>query len=291
MKKYNFTNDGIIILKNALNIKLINNIQKQILSGLLENNRYLKKGKISKNKIGSNLKNNYKIFCNIIRNFQKENMYKFLLNPYKNLISNDLIHEMLLSKKVNNHISDILGKDLAFDYNPSLVINIPNKSTSKENYLFKDWHQEIWSGANHSTLQFWTPIFQENSILGQVEFIPGSHKWGHIPHSNRRPIQLPKKFKSVKSNLNYGDAIIFHSMLLHRSVPLNTKKFIPRLAFPTLIRNFRYINYSFEQYRNWIIYSYSDMTQIERKLGNHYLSPYRLIDITSEQTKGIIKKS
>ena len=82
-----------------------------------------------------------------------------------------------------------------------LTLNLPDKDTSSKNYHFKDWHQEIWSGADLATLQFWTPLFQKNNNFGQIQVIPGSHKWGHIPHSDRRPLALPKKFKIFRLDL------------------------------------------------------------------------------------------
>ena len=38
-------------------------------------------------------------------------------------------------------------------------------------------------------------------------------------------------------------------------------------------------NDSFERYVNYKIFSYSDLSKIDRRLGNHHLSPFRLFDI------------
>ena len=70
------------------------------------------------------------------------------------------------------------------------------------------------------------------------------------------------------------DIIFFSTTLMHRS----SETLAPRLALPGQVRNFRYSNRSFEYSRNWKIFSYSEITKIERALGNHYLSPYRLLD-------------
>ena len=42
-----------------------------------------------------------------------------------------------------------------------LTLNYPYKNKTKSNYHVKDWHQEIWSGADINTLQLWTPLFQK----------------------------------------------------------------------------------------------------------------------------------
>ena len=45
-----------------------------------------------------------------------------------------------------------------------MTLNLPNKDSPKKNYLFKDWHQEIWSGANPSTIQIWTPLIKKDRV-------------------------------------------------------------------------------------------------------------------------------
>ena len=99
-----------------------------------------------------------------------------------------------------------------------------------------------------------------------------SHKWGHIPHMQRKPILLPKKYKTTLLNLECGDVTIFSSLLLHRSVPMKS----PLLSLVSLLKNFKHKDNSFQENRNWNVFSYSELTKIERILGNHYLSPYRL---------------
>ena len=72
--------------------------------------------------------------------------------------------------------------------------------------------------------------------------------------------------------------------------PIFEKSFSPRLSLPCLVKNFRFKNDSFEYLRNWKIFSYSDISIIERKLGNHYLSPYRILNLKTNQTSSILKK-
>ena len=111
-----------------------------------------------------------------------------------------------------------------------------------------------------------------------MEIIEESHKWGHIPHMDRQPTKLPKKYKTKKLDLDYGDVIIFSTLLMHRSLP-TTK---PRLSLPVLIKNFKDRNHIFQDNRSFKIYSYSEITKLERILGNEFLSPYRLKNIEEE---------
>ena len=49
-------------------------------------------------------------------------------------------------------------------------------------------------------------------------------------------------------------------------------------------------NNYFEYLENWEIFSYSDMSYVERILGNHHLSSYRLTDIEIKHTTALLKK-
>ena len=251
-----FTNQGYILVKNAISKELITTVKSGMAFILNKSNK---------------IKNIDKFLTDF---FIKENLnfYDELLPVFNFLLYKGLLERILLSPKLYSSFVDILGKDLAFCCDPSLTVNVPNKPSSKKNYLYKDWHQEIWSGASHTSIQIWTPLFQKESNNGQMEIIPSSHLWGHIPHQNRRPIKLPSDLKIKKTNLNIGDVLIFSSLLLHRSIPTN----YTRISLPMLIKNIRFENNSFEKLRNFKIFSTSEITNIERKLGNHNLSSYRL---------------
>jgi ectoine hydroxylase-related dioxygenase (phytanoyl-CoA dioxygenase family) len=261
-----FIDKGFVVIKSAFSKDLIKKIQNLIIS---EINPELKNKNFS-------YKENYNIFSLNVK--KASNTYEYVKKFYEILIFHKIYSELLQSKKIFQVLSSILGKDLCHIEDPSLVLNLPQKSNPKDNYLYKNWHQEIWSGTSTSTLILWTPIFQSEEKSGQIEIIESSHQWGHIPHNNRTPTMLPKNYKSIKTNLSYTDIIIFHSLSLHRSLPLISKdgKFNPRLAMPTSVRNFKYNNHSFDMNKNWKIFSISELTAIEQKLGNHYLSPFRL---------------
>ena len=270
MMNKNFINNGYIIIRNAFSIKLHKEMQNLILNIL--DKKYKK--------------NNYKIFCALI-NKKKHNLFELNKKIHSIFIYEKIFQKMFNNKKYFSVLTSLLGKDLSFLDEPSIVVNIPKKFL-KKNYYFKDWHQEIWSGADPSSIITWTPLFQKD-YSGQIEIIKKSHTWGHIPHSNRKPLNLPSNFEVFKTKLNYTDVIIMHSMLLHRSSEINTNSFSPRLATPCMVRNFKFKNNSFENNKSWKIFNYGEFTAIERHLGNSYLSPYRLIDIENDDfSKGSI---
>ena len=164
-----------------------------------------------------------------------------------------------------------MGRDLAVSADSSLTINLTD---NKKNYYYKEWHQEIWSGASTSSVQIWLPLFHKSRTDGQISLMKNSHKWGHVPNSNRKPLKLPKNYSTIDSNLNLGDVILFSTTLLHKT---SAGKH-PRLGLAMTIKNFKYKETSFSDNHNWKIFSYSEMTKIQRILGNHYLSPFRVID-------------
>lgn len=251
-----FSQDGYIIVKNAISRKIIANVHNEI-TYVLNNNK--------------NIKIDTEAFLN--NYFDENTNYYDELKPiFEHLLYKNILDEILNSQKLYNELVNILGKDLAFCCDPSITINLPEKNSSKDNYLFKDWHQEIWSGASHTSIQLWTPLYHKSSKDGQMEIIPSSHLWGHIPHENRSPTRFAKNVSSLKTNLNYGDVLIFSTMLLHRSVETSHL----RISLPLLIQNIRNNNTSFEKLRNFKIFSFSEISKIERRLGNHYLSPFRL---------------
>ena len=251
----NFSNKGFVVLKNSISLKLIKLIQKNILENIK------KKGK----------KKPYKNLNDACKNLEDKSLFK-IINPInKQLFNQNLINKVLLEKKIYNCLVSLLGSDLAVSSDSSLTINLPKKTKS---YYFKDWHQEIWSGASVSNVQIWMPIFQKTGIDGQINFIKESHKWGHVPHTNRKPIKLPENYQTVKSKLNIGDAIVFSTTLMHKTMPANN----PRIALAMTIKNFKYNDFSYSDNFNWRIFSYSEITKIQRLLGNHYLSPFRILN-------------
>jgi hypothetical protein len=256
MKK-SFSETGYIILRNAISKSLIKKIQYEIydclkINGTSQNRKYLN-------------------FCNLAQNLEKKE-YCFTKPIFETLYHKGLLEKMFLEKKFFNSVANLLGKDLAFCTDPGITLNLPNKASPEKNYLFKEWHQEIWSGASPSTIQIWTPLIHKDSKNGQMELMEESHKWGHIPHVNRKPTLLPKKYKTKTLNLACGDVFIFSTLLLHRTLPTKS----PRLALPILLKNYKVRDDSFQNYRSFKIYSYSELTKIERILGNHFLSPFRL---------------
>ena len=220
----------------------------------------------------------YLKFCKLAQNL-KIKEFDFTKPIFEILYHKGLLEKIFLEKKFYNSVVNLLGRDLAFCTDPGITLNLPNKTNPQENYLFKDWHQEIWSGASPLTIQIWTPLNQKDSNSGQMEFIQESHKWGHVPHINRKPTILPKNLKTKTLSLEYGDVFIFSTLLIHRSLPTKS----PRLSLPCHINKFKVRYNYFQNYSSFKFYSNSEITKIERILGNHFLSPFRLTSLDDDR--------
>ena len=129
--------NGYQIIRNVIPKKLIKKIQKESLKAI-------------RGKFNGNLYNNFN--TKLKKNISSE--YQFVKPINQNLIYKNLISEILLTNKLFNFTKNLMGSDLAYLDDNVMTINIKNKASNKLNYHFKEWHQEIWSGADISTIIF-----------------------------------------------------------------------------------------------------------------------------------------
>ena len=252
----NFSDTGYVIIKQAISKKLFKNIQDDIYNTL----------KIK----GVNSKIKYDKFCKITKHLRIKE-YDFAMPIFQSLHFKGLLKAMFLEKKFHNKMVELLGSDLAFAPTQVLPLICQRKLTQRRIIILKTGTKKFGLEQAHLRFRFGLLIHKSNKN-GQMQIIEDSHKWGHIPHMDRRPLSLPKNYITKELNLNYGDVIIFSTLLLHRSLP--TK--FPRLSLPMLTKNFKSNDISFQDIRSFENYSFSELTKIQRILGNHFLSPYRL---------------
>ncbi len=87
------------------------------------------------------------------------------------------------------------------------------------------WHQDKWFSlsSDHSVVM-WAPMGELDASMGYLQIIPGSHKQGIVDFKKREtgrepyePVIPPDESKSVPVAMKYGEMIVFHQDLLHRS--------------------------------------------------------------------------
>ena len=106
----NFSDTGYAILRNAINDKLIKEVQSKIYN-LLDIDDDIQK-------------NQYKRFCNFVKKI-KTTEFEFIKPIFEYIYHKGLIEKILLEKKLYNSIVDLLGKDLSFCNDHSITLNIP----------------------------------------------------------------------------------------------------------------------------------------------------------------------
>ena len=115
--KNSISDKGYIIVKNALNKKLIREIQNKILKG--------------------NNKNSYTAFSKKISKIKNKKLFKFI-NPINKILFNEnLIDKLLLEKKVISELRKLLGSDLAFSEGSLLATRSDISSIAPINGLLK----------------------------------------------------------------------------------------------------------------------------------------------------------
>tara|TARA_B100000686_G_scaffold355016_1_gene469090 strand:+ start:15166 stop:15987 length:822 start_codon:yes stop_codon:yes gene_type:complete len=252
--------DGFTILEDCIEEKSIVKIQKEINNGLED---YLKLG--HSNSFESFSKNFY-----ATKKLISQHEIQVLLS--KRIVNKGLLENLIFNEKVLNILSSLLGPDIEYLADFEMAIN--DKYETNNDYLFKKYHQEFWSGMGAEALQMWVPIYLLPE-MGTIEIVQESHTWGHIPHKNREPIEMPKNYKSNILNINIGSIAIFTAFSLHRTV--KNKLDEPRIAFPITVRNPYYPNTGNMDLFNFRKLKFSYYSRLRKILGNSQFSPFRIL--------------
>ena len=134
----------------------------------------------------------------------------------------------------NEKIRPVLQQVL--DEQAVLVTAHHNSIMTKMPYVSKptEWHQDrrYWRYSNDNLVSVWLALDSENSQNGSLEFIPGSHRM----HFSSEQFDKKEYFckndeknkkiiaNKIATNLEKGDVVLFHSLLLHRANNNSTKK-------------------------------------------------------------------
>ena len=119
----------------------------------------------------------------------------------------------------------ILGPEIRLYPNYSVRPKLPeNKRTEVL------WHQDAGYTSKAADvlrmMNVWTPLVPVNVENGCMEFIPGSHKWGVVPHEKDEyylrihdDYIKPVEADAVRIEILPGDVAIFSNLLFHRGLP------------------------------------------------------------------------
>lgn len=92
------------------------------------------------------------------------------------------------------------------------------------------WHQDGgYTEGNVGDLRMvnvWTPFVPARVANGCMQFIPGTHKLGPVPHERRQyyleiasSVLDVHRDRAINIELDPGDIVLFHNLLFHRGLP------------------------------------------------------------------------
>ena len=118
--------------------------------------------------------------------------------------------------------TQVLGPDVCFTHQ-QYVTKHPDEKTRTD----VPWHQDNGYGqlAPATDLTVWTTLDDCDEANGCLWVIPGSHKRGLLPHHPESGLMTATvEEQGIPLPMKAGDAVIFGSLLLHRSLPNTTDK-------------------------------------------------------------------
>ena len=258
-------NSGYAIIKNCIDKKLLDKINKSI--GIRLREALRKKGEKS---ISSNLTKNF------LRLKKKVSQYEIQKMLSKYLLEENLIDDIFMQDKLQSNLIHLVGPDLSYMTDFEMAIN--EKSLKDEEYYYvKKYHQEFWSGMGLEALQMWIPLNLKKG-MGTIEIIESSHKWGHVPNRNREPIELPNKYKEIKLSITNGSVALLSALTLHRTIKNKHNEI--RIALPITVKNFYYPNTGNSDLNHFKKVNFSVFSNLRKVLGNPNLTPYRIFHPT-----------
>ncbi len=247
-KKYlkelkNFEKNGWALIKNTFNKNEIKSIKDLIINFLKkeikkENNNKRAINFVSRNKNNINEINSFHELSN-----SKE--IKKLANSYKI----QTIAKIFLKSKPEFRCCELFAK--------------PAKKG-----LPSPAHQDnfYWGVKGSNALTVWVALEKSNKNNGSVFYFDGSHKFGVLNHkasfakgSSQKisNTKFLKRFKISQPNLNPGDALIHHSLVVHGSSKNNSS--LSRKGWTIQFKD-KYANYDFDKIKK---YEKSLQNQIE----------------------------
>ena len=198
----NFDKNGYVVVKNFLPNKDIKDVKTSLHNYIKKNFKKLKGRDIAK------IKNNS---ISSIHNLKKWQYVKKLQNTNK--VKN--LAKTILREKIKKFGSELFAKPAK--------IGLPAPIHQDNHY----WHLNDGKG-----ITIWIALDHSNKKNGAVFYYSGSHKYGVFKHKKSfakgssqkiKNDRILKKFKKKFTNLEIGDLLIHHCLVLHGSKPNKSK--------------------------------------------------------------------
>ena len=143
---------------------------------------------------------------------------------WRNQVAGKAIYDLHHADPLVAAIGEITGTDVighpVFNARPKL----PNQQLT-----VVPWHQDSgYFGAQSESALIptaWIPLVPVDETNGCLQVVAGSHKMGLLTHQNREGgflevlDSLIDESKVITCSMEMGDALLFHNLTLHRSIP------------------------------------------------------------------------
>lgn len=126
----------------------------------------------------------------------------------------------------------LLGTELRLYPNYTVRAKLPNHAQTlllwhQDGGYTEHWHKSVDGDVDEfRMINAWTPLVPATVDNGCMQFLPGTHRIGLLPHEQREfYLEIPAEQiepllpTAVDVEVEPGDLVLFHNMLCHRGLP------------------------------------------------------------------------
>ena len=160
-----------------------------------------------------------------------DNEEQIIVRRLRQVYTRDVLFKAWMeNEKIRPILQQVLDDQVVITtgHHNSIMTKMPHLSTATA------WHQDrrYWRYSDDNLVSVWLALDDEYSENGVLEFIPGSHKMTFEEEQFDEKEYFSETYASnqeiiaqkVSTNLEKGDVVLFHSLLLHRANKNSTDK-------------------------------------------------------------------
>lgn len=140
------------------------------------------------------------------------------------------LFDIFFNPRLLDIVETFLGGELRLYPNYSVRPKFPDHAATEVL-----WHQDGgYTPGEVKMLRMvnvWTPLVPARIENGCMQFIPGTHQLGPVPHEKREyyleispAVLAPHLAQVIPIELDPGDVVLFHNLLFHRGLPNHSSK-------------------------------------------------------------------
>lgn len=212
-----FHKDGFIVLRNFLD--------KESCNAILDVAKVHLENKIEPIETETGYDSRSKAYRTEVADYSsKADADTMIVRRLRQVYDRDILFKQWMeNEKIRPILQQILQDQVVITtgHHNSIMTKMPHVST------VTGWHQDrrYWSYTDDNLVSVWLALDDEYSQNGVLEFIPGSHKISFSPEQFDEKEYFREDHKEnaalisqkTSHNLEKGDVVIFHSLLLHRA--------------------------------------------------------------------------